>query len=374
MSFPRLVTLCAALFCGLPTAPAQTFNPGDYGTVTLHLKADALGLANNAAVGSWGTLAAAGTAQPTYIASDARFNGKPVVKFDGADDVMTWTSANLNARTIFAVATLESSAANLAGLISNGGDGLNVRRNNTTLFYRSPGQGQDGNDFTGNGSPTGTLSVNNIASGSYTPGVTHVVIAIAGAQKNYSTFVMGRPNSTLGRYWNGSVAEVLIYDGTLTPTGLNAVGYYLQAKYNLPTNFTPPTPVISSFTATNADGISSDAGVLSNPGANVTLAWAVDNATTITIAPDGPTNSTTTTGSAVVNPASTTTYTLSATNNAGTVTKQVMVYIGVTPAPPRINEFLAENDNGITDVDGDHSDWIEIYNPNLTPWISRGMH
>jgi hypothetical protein len=26
--------------------------------------------------------------------------------------------------------------------------------------------------------------------------------------------------------------------------------------------------------------------------------------------------------------------------------------------------FLAENDSGITDVDGDHSDWIELYNPN----------
>ena len=83
----------------------------DYGTVTLHLKADALALANNAAVANWGPLVGAGTAQPTYVASDPRFNSKPVVRFDGADDVMTWTSANLNARTIFAVTTLESSAA-----------------------------------------------------------------------------------------------------------------------------------------------------------------------------------------------------------------------------------------------------------------------
>src|SRR3972149_6019693 len=27
-----------------------------------------------------------------------------------------------------------------------------------------------------------------------------------------------------------------------------------------------------------------------------------------------------------------------------------------------INEFLASNDNGLTDADGDHSDWIELYN------------
>jgi hypothetical protein len=39
----------------------------------------------------------------------------------------------------------------------------------------------------------------------------------------------------------------------------------------------------------------------------------------------------------------------------------------------RINEFLANNDTGITDEDGAHSDWIELYNPlavevNLAGW------
>lgn len=38
-----------------------------------------------------------------------------------------------------------------------------------------------------------------------------------------------------------------------------------------------------------------------------------------------------------------------------------------------INEFLASNSTGLTDVDGDHSDWIELYNPgnesvNLYGW------
>lgn len=31
---------------------------------------------------------------------------------------------------------------------------------------------------------------------------------------------------------------------------------------------------------------------------------------------------------------------------------------------PRINEFLASNQNGLADEDGDESDWVEIYNPN----------
>ena len=32
----------------------------------------------------------------------------------------------------------------------------------------------------------------------------------------------------------------------------------------------------------------------------------------------------------------------------------------------RINEFLADNDGGIRDEDGNESDWIEIHNPDAT--------
>ncbi len=39
----------------------------------------------------------------------------------------------------------------------------------------------------------------------------------------------------------------------------------------------------------------------------------------------------------------------------------------VASAAPVINEFAAENQHGLTDVDGAHSDWVEIYNPDPTP-------
>src|SRR6266511_5371786 len=99
MSHSRLFAILVTLICTGLTGFGQTFNPGDYGNVTLHLKADALGLADNAPVAAWGELVAAGTEQPTFIASDSRFNNKPVVKFDGIDDVMRSASADLNART-----------------------------------------------------------------------------------------------------------------------------------------------------------------------------------------------------------------------------------------------------------------------------------
>ena len=161
MSIPFRRTATAVWLAAILPAFAQGFQPTDYGTITLHLKADALTLPSSAPVPAWGPLTAAGTAQPTFLASDPLFNNNSSVRFDGVNDVITKSAANLSARTIFAVVTAESGNLNLAGLISNGSDGLNVRRNNSTSGYRALGAGQDGNDFTGNGSPTGTLTVNN---------------------------------------------------------------------------------------------------------------------------------------------------------------------------------------------------------------------
>jgi hypothetical protein len=40
----------------------------------------------------------------------------------------------------------------------------------------------------------------------------------------------------------------------------------------------------------------------------------------------------------------------------------------------RITEFVASNDNGITDFDGDNSDWIEIYNAGVDAVDLGGLH
>ena len=44
------------------------------------------------------------------------------------------------------------------------------------------------------------------------------------------------------------------------------------------------------------------------------------------------------------------------------------------PAAPLITEFLASNQNGLTDEDGATSDWIEIHNPDLIPIDLGGHH
>lgn len=44
-----------------------------------------------------------------------------------------------------------------------------------------------------------------------------------------------------------------------------------------------------------------------------------------------------------------------------------LIFVSSVFATPVINEFAADNADGITDQDGAHSDWIEIYNPDSTP-------
>lgn len=48
--------------------------------------------------------------------------------------------------------------------------------------------------------------------------------------------------------------------------------------------------------------------------------------------------------------------------------------VSIAGAAPVITEFLASNETGLTDEDGDFSDWIEIHNPDATPVDLAGWH
>ena len=369
VQLPRsAAVLVSTLFsAAASTTPARAYEPADAGHLTLHLKAESLAPgANNSPVAAWGPFTAGGTAQPTFLEADTRFNNKPVVRFDGSSDSMTFAGAELNARTIIAVTTLEAGATSLATLLSNGADGLDIRRQNSTAFYRSPGQGLLTSDFVGNGTPQGTLTVNGVPSGAITPAVPHLMIATAGGLKNYSTIWLSGTTvgTAVSRFWRGSVAEVLIYDEAPTPEHLGRLAYYFQTKYGLPTTAPAPTPFVRTFTAGTAAGVTSPAGILSSSGSPVTLTWNVEDAATVAIDGGVLAPSAQAAGAVTVNPTVTTTYTLTAENAAGPMTRAVTVHVGLTPAPPRINEFLADNADGLTDEDGALEDWIEIFNPN----------
>ena len=65
---------------------------------------------------------------------------------------------------------------------------------------------------------------------------------------------------------------------------------------------------------------------------------------------------------------------LQATRRIGATALTAFFCLGSSIAAPVISEFLARNDSGITDEDGELSDWIEVHNPDATPISLAGYY
>ncbi len=85
-------------FLNLNLAMAQSFSPSDVSGLSVWLKADSItGISNEDTFGFWGDSSAStndfsqstASKKPTYISSSSELNSKPVVRFDGVDDVLT---------------------------------------------------------------------------------------------------------------------------------------------------------------------------------------------------------------------------------------------------------------------------------------------
>ena len=97
-------------------------------------------------------------------------------------------------------------------------------------------------------------------------------------------------------------------------------------------------------------------------GENTSLSWLVrGDLTSLTL--DGA--SVLGSSSQAVTPGADTSYVLSASDgsSSSSQTVNVLVYEAGTPI---ITEFMSANDSGLTDEDGENSDWIELFNPGTT--------
>jgi len=147
-------------------------------------------------------------------------------------------------------------------------------------------------------------------------------------------------------YFDGFIDDVALWDNVLT----------LKEIRDVMNNGVPRgAPVVINFSASPP---------LINSGQIVTLSWEVLRADFVSITPDVGTV-VNMTGSVVASPTETTTYTLTAVGDSTpNATAQITVGVDVEAMPLVLNEFVADNKNGIIDADGDHADWIEIHNPN----------
>ena len=112
------------------------------------------------------------------------------------------------------------------------------------------------------------------------------------------------------------------------------------------------------------------------PGANVTLTAAFTNATGFQWYKGAQTVPGATAASLTLNNISAANageYWLRATNALGSTETTTAALVVLTPvAELRLSEFLAENDGGLRDADGERNDWIEIHNPSTTAASTAG--
>ncbi|MFC7337743.1 lamin tail domain-containing protein [Haloferula chungangensis] len=159
--------------------------------------------------------------------------------------------------------------------------------------------------------------------------------------------VMSITSDGVGSYSNGTgPSETTTYELTATSSGGST-------KVSTTIAVTDQ-PLIYSFAADQ---------LFVSSGSTVNLNWnAAGNVESLALNGDRVVG---TTGTSV-QVTSDTVFELVAGNGEGTVSRKVGVKV-IEPGVPVISEFLASNSDGLTDADGNSSDWIELYNPGSVP-------
>lgn len=96
-------------------------------------------------------------------------------------------------------------------------------------------------------------------------------------------------------------------------------------------------------------------------GQSALLSWRVEGAEAVQLIGVGPVEFS---GSHEVRSAASEAFTLLASNQHGSSSRSLAVTVDGALLPPRLTEFMANNDGALTRSDGATPDWIELWNPN----------
>lgn len=230
---------------------SSSFAPSDLAGLALWLKADALSLSDGDPVASWTDASGAGVTptqatagnKPTWKASIV--NSKPIVRFDGSDDRMTFPSNPLSgasAGTLLIVHKIDTDPpGGSVAACPVGKWGSSASEDHWPYT--------DGNIYSGWGS-NARKTVGN-------PAATMVafrIYAVVSASADFRFYIDGGSalfstgtntvgwagtaptlgmNSDFGNFFDGDIAEVIAYSSALSLTNLNLVANYLATKYGL---------------------------------------------------------------------------------------------------------------------------------------------
>lgn len=208
----------------------SSFDPDSISGLKLWLKADSLGLTDNVEVSTWADSSGEGkdvtgssSQRPTFQTNE--INGLPVVRFDGSDDILDFGSGAFDQSqpvTVFAV-------VNGTGMIV--GQQYFWLSNNAVLNIYAAGGTVNGDATSGvflvsaiydggsseiwhDGASVGTGNPGPFGPGNFDP-----VLCIG----SWGHIGIG--------FFNGDMAEILIYAGALSTLDRQAVENYLISKY-----------------------------------------------------------------------------------------------------------------------------------------------
>ncbi len=231
----------------------------------LHLRSDLAVTSASSAVSSWGDVSgfdndasqSTSANQPTLVSNS--MNGNPVIRFDGTNSKLTLpTSATLgiqsNPYEMFIVA--KSSSSNVQFLIAGGYENFEYHLN-----------GAAGARFI----PLNSTFIDKGSAGNYADGNAHVFSARASSSggavrvdgtdggtssadilsSNSGALQLGvRSDGTY--YFNGDIAEVILYNTNLSTSDRSTVEHYLANRYGITSGALPVE--LTSFTANITDG------------------------------------------------------------------------------------------------------------------------
>jgi autotransporter-associated beta strand protein len=233
---------------------------------------------------------ATSTTHPTYVAGGAAFNNLPVVNFAAASSqvltnitgaitnnqttmqvflVMNRTSLGANAGMLsFKQASAANDYGNAASMVfadAGSGTGVTLQRSSGLLTVNIANSSTYVADYLFN-SASGFLYLNGALQGSAasTGSFAYNYVALGGR--------FSAAGATLANYWNGQVAEILVYTNALTTGQRQAIEVYLGQKWAGPTygiaslNNASPVSVTSSTANFGGSGIAGSVTVAANGG------------------------------------------------------------------------------------------------------------
>jgi len=199
--------------------------------------------------------------QPLWVAN--ALNGKPVIRFDGDDRLITGRPDNGDtltdpiqgdSLTVFVVAERNAVSSNTskAVFVQNGDTSdwsVNAGPSTFTMAFEGGGSKlqpyRNNNGLSDAGHPGNNVpyifatvfdGTNNT---SYLNGTAATAVGSTGDFDIDDVIIGARWNGSFHKYYEGDIAELIVYEAELSADEQNQVGYYLQQKYGISGAYTP---------------------------------------------------------------------------------------------------------------------------------------